>query len=94
MVCYDLHIRVGDCIFVKRKNSFSRLSYGINNVNSNNVKRDEDGNVMIVFSNDHSDDSLNYLNIEEDWSYVVRIYEPKQEVQDGTWKFPEAVLYQ
>lgn len=70
------------------------MSYGINNVNSNNVKRDVDGNVMIVFSNVHSDDSLNYLNIEENWSYVVRIYEPKQEVQDGTWKFPEAVLYQ
>ncbi|CBY20700.1 unnamed protein product [Oikopleura dioica] len=83
-----------DCFWSVTTYTEDRLSYGINNVNSNNVKRDEDGNVIIVFSIDHNDDSLNYLNIEEDWSYIVRIYEPKQAVQDGTWKFPEAVLYQ
>jgi hypothetical protein len=24
------------------------------------------------------------------WNYTVRLYRPRQEILDGTWKFPEA----
>jgi hypothetical protein len=24
------------------------------------------------------------------WNYMVRLYRPRAEVLDGTWKFPEA----
>jgi len=24
------------------------------------------------------------------WNYLVRLYRPRQEILDGTWKFPQA----
>jgi len=24
------------------------------------------------------------------WNYIVRLYRPRKEILDGTWKFPEA----
>lgn len=33
----------------------------------------------------------NCLPIDAGWNYMVRLYQPKPEVLDGTWKFPEAV---
>ena len=24
------------------------------------------------------------------WNYMVRLYRPRKEILDGTWKFPEA----
>jgi hypothetical protein len=24
------------------------------------------------------------------WKYMVRLYRPRKEILDGTWKFPEA----
>jgi hypothetical protein len=26
------------------------------------------------------------------WNYTVRLYRPRAEILNGTWKFPEAVL--
>jgi hypothetical protein len=26
----------------------------------------------------------------KDWNYMVRLYRPRAEILDGTWKFPEA----
>jgi hypothetical protein len=26
----------------------------------------------------------------KDWNYMVRLYRPRKEILDGTWKFPEA----
>ena len=28
--------------------------------------------------------------IMKDWNYMVRLYRPRPEVVNGTWKFPEA----
>jgi hypothetical protein len=25
------------------------------------------------------------------WNYTVRLYRPRKEILDGTWKFPEAI---
>jgi hypothetical protein len=25
------------------------------------------------------------------WNYAVRLYRPRAEIRNGTWKFPEAV---
>jgi hypothetical protein len=33
---------------------------------------------------------VNYLPITAGWSYVVRMYQPRKPVVDGTWVFPEA----
>ena len=32
--------------------------------------------------------SINFLPISEGWNYVVRMYQPCQEILDGTWTFP------
>jgi hypothetical protein len=34
--------------------------------------------------------TANCLPIMDGWNYLVRLYRPRKEVLDGTWKFPEA----
>lgn len=60
-------------------------AYSINNVTA---KRDQDGTVTIHFGGDPS--QPNYLPITPGWNYIVRMYQPKKEIIDGTWKFPAA----
>jgi len=62
-----------------------RNSYSVNNVTA---KRNADGSVIVHFGGDPS--AANYLPITPGWSYVVRMYQPRKEVVDGTWKFPDA----
>ena len=35
--------------------------------------------------------SVNYLHITEGWNYLVRFYQPHQEILDGTWTFPKVM---
>jgi hypothetical protein len=35
-------------------------------------------------------DNLNCIPIVKDWNYMVRLYRPRKEILEGTWKFPEA----
>jgi len=60
-------------------------AYSVNNVTA---RRDADGSVTIHFGGDPG--STNHLPIVPGWSYVARMYQPRQPVVDGTWKFPEA----
>ena len=46
-----------------------------------------DGSVTIHFGGDEN--ALNYLPIMPGWNYTVRMYRPRKEILDGTWKFPE-----
>jgi hypothetical protein len=62
-----------------------RNAYSVNNVTA---KRNADGGVTVHFGGDPS--AANYLPISPGWSYVVRMYQPRNEVVDGTWKFPDA----
>ena len=32
---------------------------------------------------------MNHLPIAESWNYMVRFYQPRKEILDGTWTFPE-----
>lgn len=60
-------------------------------ISVNNVtgKKNKDGTTTIRFGGDPKAD--NYLRIMPGWNYIVRLYRPRAEIQDGTWKFPEAV---
>ena len=60
-------------------------AYTLNNVTA---KPNADGSVTIQFGG--ADDTPNYLPITPGWNYLVRMYRPRKEVLDGTWKFPEA----
>jgi len=60
-------------------------AYSVNDVTA---KRNPDGSVTVHFGGDPG--SVNYLPITEGWNYVVRLYQPREQVVDGSWKFPEA----
>jgi hypothetical protein len=60
--------------------------YSFNNLTA---KPDADGSVTIQFGGcDNA--SGNCIPVVPDWNYTVRLYRPRQEILDGTWKFPEA----
>jgi hypothetical protein len=59
-------------------------AYTLNNVTS---KKNSDGSVTIHFGGDPK--SSNFLPITDGWNYIVRLYRPKPEILDGSWKFPE-----
>ncbi len=65
------------------KNNLNAYSY--NNVTAH---KDADGGVTIHFGGDPS--KPNHLPITPGWNYIVRLYQPKAEILNGTWKFPEA----
>ena len=61
--------------------------YSYNNVTA---KKNADGSITINFG--AGPDAVNNLPITPGWSYVVRMYQPKQEIVNGSWKFPKAQL--
>lgn len=63
----------------------ARNAYTLNSVTA---KRSADGSVTIQFGGDES--APNCLPIVPGWNYVFRMYRPRKELLDGTWKIPEA----
>jgi hypothetical protein len=61
-------------------------AYTLNNFTA---KKASDGSVTIQFG-DCDGQTPNCLPITDGWNYIVRLYRPRKEVLDGTWKFPEA----
>ena len=53
------------------------------------AKKGGDGSVTVQFGGCDGK-TPNCLPITPGWNYMVRIYRPRKEVLDGTWKFPEA----
>jgi hypothetical protein len=60
-------------------------AYSVNDVTAN---PNADGTVTVHFGGDPG--NVNFLPITTGWSYVVRMYQPRKEVVEGAWKFPEA----
>ncbi|WP_237067411.1 DUF1214 domain-containing protein [Microbulbifer guangxiensis] len=56
-------------------------------VNSLTGAPNEDGSFTIHFGGDPQ--SINYLPIAEGWNSTVRLYKPRKEILDGSWRFPE-----
>jgi hypothetical protein len=54
----------------------------------NNVgaKKAADGSITIHFGGDPT--KQNFLPVSAGWNYTVRLYQPRQALLDGTWKFP------
>jgi hypothetical protein len=61
-------------------------AYTINNLTA---KKEADGSVVIQFGGCDGK-APNCLPITPGWNYLVRLYRPRKEILDGTWKFPEA----
>jgi hypothetical protein len=61
-------------------------AYSLNNITA---KKNADGSVDVQFGG--CDGKVaNCLPIMPGWNYMVRLYRPRAEILDGTWKFPEA----
>jgi hypothetical protein len=59
-------------------------AYAVNNINA---KQGTDGSVAIQFGG--CDGEIpNWLPIMKDWNYTVRLFRPRPEILDGTWRFP------
>jgi hypothetical protein len=57
-----------------------------NSVNSITATPNDDGSVTVTFGG--ADDRPNCLPIMEGWNYLVRLYQPRPEILNGSWKFP------
>jgi hypothetical protein len=61
-------------------------AYSLNNITA---EKSADGSVTVQFGG--CDGTVpNCLPIEAGWNYTVRLYQPRAEVLDGTWEFPDA----
>ena len=65
------------------KNDLGR--YSLNNLTAD---PNSDGSYTIHFGG--SKQAPNYLPIMPGWNYTVRLYRPRKEIVEGTWKFPDA----
>jgi hypothetical protein len=63
-----------------------RNAYSVNNLTAS---KNADGSVTVQFGGCDGT-ATNCLPIMAGWNYVVRLYRPRKEILDGTWKFPEA----
>jgi len=68
------------------KGFFQENKYNAYSINNITGVKNKDGSMTIHFGGDPK--QPNYLPIMEGWNYIVRLYQPHQEILDGTWKFP------
>lgn len=66
---------------------------GRHKVSSIDSVTNTDGSVTVHLGG-CDDGRANCLPITENWTYVVRMYQPSQSILDGSWKFPDPVAVQ
>ena len=67
--------------------------YNVYSVNNITAKKGADGSVAIQFAG--CDGEIpNCLPIMKGWNYMVRLFRPRPEILNGTWRFPEALVVQ
>ena len=71
------------------KGYFQKNQYNAYSLNNITAKKGADGSIDIQFGG--CDGKIpNCLPIMPGWNYIVRLYRPRPEILNGTWKFPEA----
>lgn len=68
---------------------FEKNTLGAYSVNNLTATPNPDGFVTVQFGG-CSKGTPNCLPIMPGWNYTVRLYRPRKDILDGTWKFPEA----
>lgn len=61
---------------------------GINSLNNLTATPNEGGGATVHFGG-CEDGRVNCIPITDGWNYVVRLYQPREEILDGSWKFPD-----
>jgi hypothetical protein len=72
------------------KGFFEKNKYNVYTINNLTAKKSKDGSVTIQFGGFNNGHTPNCIPITGGWNYTVRLYRPRKEILDGTWKFPEA----
>jgi len=86
----DVPIRAFWSVIVYDANGFiPENDLGIYSYNNVTAKPNEDGSITIHFGGDPN--QINYLPISEGWNYAIRMYEPGEEILDGSWTIPKIV---
>jgi hypothetical protein len=68
---------------------FQKNAWDVYTINQITAKKEGDGAVAVQFGG--CDGEIpNCLPIMPGWNYIVRLYRPRAQILDGTWKFPEA----
>lgn len=67
---------------------FEPSDLGATNINSITSVKDPDGGTTVRFGVADSG-APNHLHIMEGWNFMVRLYQPRAEVLDGSWQLPE-----
>lgn len=70
------------------KGYFEKNDLGAYSLNSLTAKPNANGSFTIRFGGDPKAD--NHLPIVPGWNYTMRLFRPRKEALDGTWKFPVA----
>lgn len=70
------------------KGYFEKNAYNAYTLNNLTAKKGDDGSINIQFGG--CDGKIpNCLPITSGWNYTVRLYRPRAEILNGTWKFPD-----
>jgi hypothetical protein len=68
---------------------FQKNAFDAYTLNNTTAKKAADGTIAVQFG--RCDGKIvNCLPIMSGWNYMVRLYRPRAEILNGTWKFPEA----
>jgi hypothetical protein len=59
------------------------------NLNNLTAQKNADGSITVQFGGCDSK-TPNCLPIMPGWNYIVRLYRPRREILNGSWRFPEA----
>ncbi|MDV7143576.1 DUF1214 domain-containing protein [Tropicimonas sp. TH_r6] len=61
---------------------------GVNSYNDVSAKPNDDGSYTLHFGS-CEDGRINCIPISPGWNHSIRLYEPRAEILDGSWTFPE-----
>ena len=65
---------------------FEKNPYDVYGFSNQSAAKNADGSITLHLGGDPS--SINYIPITKGWNYVVRMYQPRVELLNGTWTFP------
>jgi hypothetical protein len=71
-----------------RKGFFEDSDDGACSINQFTAHTEDDGSA-VVYLGAHANGRPNFLHLMDGWNYTVRLYQPRAEVLDGTWTFPQ-----
>ena len=72
------------------KGYFEKNDLNAYSVNNLTAKPNNDGSFTVQFGG-CTKETVNCLPIMSGWNYTARLYRPRGEILNGSWKFPEAV---